>query len=435
MRSKAIAAIYLSASLLVLAGCGSRHRDLRFATGPQRTISYSVGKSLADVWNRKGDAHITMLSGDRYSMVGNIDELSAGRADIGLAQNDLDAPGLISDSASSASLRTVLPLYPEVFFILYKDTLHPKSLADLVRGRRVAIGARSSGTADFAKLLFTHFGIDSASYTTVYLDIEHRELSDSVDVCCFLIGLDNAAISNGLARGHAKLFSLDDAGLANNGSAADGFCLSYQGAHPYVIPRNTFGSLPDQPVLTVAVDAVLLARADVDRVEIYDLVTTMFDNHHALADNEPLLKNVSSDFDRKLLHYPLHDGARMYLNRDEPSFVEKYADLVGVFFSLAAGIAGAVSAVVQWSKRRRKDRINEYYMEVVAIDTSAAAMTTREQCDAAMATLEELKGRAFLHLAQDKLSPDESFHILITFIDNTAMVVERRSAELARAAT
>jgi hypothetical protein len=144
---------------------------------------------------------------------------------------------------------------------------------------------------------------------------------------------------------------------------------------------------------------------------------------------------MSDEFDKKLLHYPLHEGAEMYFNRDAPSFVEKYADLVGVFFSLAAGVAGAISALVQWNKRRRKEQINRYYMDVVAIDTSVSAMMTAAQCNEASERLEQLKGRAFRHLAEDKLAPDESFHILITFIDNTSRVVARRRTEIDAAVT
>jgi len=56
-------------------------------------------------------------------------------------------------------IRTVAPLYPEVCFIIYPDSLKPKDLRALIIGKRVGVGPMESGTAKFMISLFLHFGI------------------------------------------------------------------------------------------------------------------------------------------------------------------------------------------------------------------------------------------------------------------------------------
>jgi hypothetical protein len=219
---------------------------------------------------------------------------------------------------------------------------------------------------------------------------------------------------------------LDNYELAGRGSVVDGFCMSYQGARPFIIPKGTFGNAPAAPVLTVAIDAVLLARTDLDEDLVYQLVKSLLENQQTLARANPLLRETDEQFDKSSLSYPLHPGAMRYYDRNEPTFIERYVDLIGVGISLSIGLAGAISGFVRWNNRRRKNRIDRYYVEVLAIEGSIEGLTTIEECSRAIAALLDLRRAAFRQLIDEKLAADESFRIFIALVDDVEARIEQR---------
>lgn len=426
---------------LVLYGCFDRRIEYRIAAGSPGTSYYDVGKNIAEILIKQTPYHVRVLSnsvlleGDslKLSAINNCRIVSEGLAEFAISQNDL--PLLPTSTALGAqklsNLRSVIPLYSQIFFIVYKENLKPTSLKDLIVGHEIAMGPRQSGTAYLAKILFKEFGIDTSAYIQKYVSFEENMLSDSIDICCLLTGFNNPRIEKSMKQG-GRIFSLGDYSLAGKGSAADGFCLKYPLAKTYTIPRNIYVDLPEEPVLTVAIDAVLLTRKDMKDHVIYDFMHAILNNKQFLVIdlNNKLLSQLTEQFDPLSLRFPLHSGAKAYLERDKPSFFERYAELLGFIFSIFIAFVGGVTTLAKWNRHRKKNRIDTFYDQIIAIQDRINGCTTVNECIDSIDRLRKLRREAFTQLIKEKLSADDSFGIFMTFLNDTKTDLRNRIKEL-----
>jgi TRAP transporter TAXI family solute receptor len=406
----------------ILAGCGYSKKKYILATSGEGSTYLIVGSDIAELLNNQYGWNIRVLKGGQYNSIYNCKKLISGEVDFALAQNDISVDNIRENDSvfTDLGIRTVMPVYPEIVFIIYPDTIRePENLEDLLKGRRVGIGHPGSGSTHVLKALFTNFGIDTTEFTIVYSETDENELKNpDIDVSCFLTGPNNPRIEDMLMSQHGKLFSLDDYKLAENGSAVKGFCYNYPRAHPFVLPKNTYIKKPGKPVLTVAVEAVLLTREGVNKNDIYEMVQAIYGNVQNLANRNELLLMINEKFDPRRLNFPLHEGTINYLERNQPSFFERYAELIGVIFSIAIVLYGAGVSMQQQLKRKRKDRIDVYYNKVLEIEMSLEKGTLKD-LGQAVRELNELKRHAFHQLINEKLAANESFRIFIELANET----------------
>lgn len=437
-----IRTISLIILLVCLIGCGKKQKIYRLAAGSSGTSYHNVGKNIANVVSRQGKRNIEAilepidLDGDKLQLnaQNNCYLLSEGKVEFAISQNDVSLLPILGErSIDFSNLRSVIPLYTEILFIIYKKHLQPKdnSLRSLIRGRKVTMGPESSGTARLTKKLFQEFGIQPGEYQPQYVKFEDNVLSDTVDICCLVTGFSNERVQKSLQRG-GEIFSLGDPDLAGKGSAADGFCLKYPLAKPIIIPKNIYQNLPEQPVLTVAIDAVLITRVDMDDDVVYDIVEIILNRKQFLVmdlDNK-LLSQITEQFDPLKLRFPLHNGSRHYLERNKPTFYERYAELFGLIFSIIIAFIGGIATVTKWGKLRKKNRIDTYYKGVMDVQIQVDDFKTEQDCQKAIQQLKYLRQNAFEQLISEKLLADESFRIFITFMNNTKKEINQRLQEM-----
>ena len=118
----------------------------------------------------------------------------------------------------------------------------------------------------------------------------------------------------------------------------------------------------------------------------------------------------------------LHNGARRYLERDEPDFLERYAEtmnfLVYLVFLILTGLVG----LARWRSQRKKDRIDVFYQRTLVIRNKA----TPEICAQLLIDLGVLEEEAFQSLIDEKLAADESFSIFTDLVDRVRSDLSRR---------
>jgi TRAP transporter TAXI family solute receptor len=406
----------------VLSGCSYSKKNYTLATSGEGSTYLKVGRDLSELLNQEYGWNLRVLKGEEYNSMYNCRKLMSGEVDFALAQNDISIDDIKeTDSAfSDLGIRTVMPLYPELIFIIYPDTLpEPESLEALLKGKRVGMGQHDTGSSHVLFALFDNFGIDTTEFTIVYSETDANELANpDIDISCSLTGPNNPRIKHMLTEQHGKLFSLDNYELADNGSAVNGFCYNYPRAHSFILPKNTFREKPVKPVLTVAVEAVLLTREDISQNDIYEMVQAIYTNTQNLANKNTSLLLLNDKFDPKRLNFPLHPGIINYLERNQPSFFERYAELIGVIFSIVIVLYGAVVSMQEQMKRKRKDRIDVYYNKVLDVEMSLEKGTLKDP-GRAVKELNELKRHAFRQLINEKLAANESFRIFIELANET----------------
>lgn len=399
--------------LLCTLGC-QRKRVVRLATGGKTSIHRTIGGHLKQLFHQQLKAY-TDISLQTQGSSDNLRQLLQGKADFALVQNDALPT---TKSKKENLLRTVLPLYTQVLFVLYKPSIQAKSLAELVKGRRISVGPKLGGTAQLVKRILASYGIPRKSYTLHYHSYRQNTLDDDTDIVCTVTGYNNIRVNSLLRARRAKLWSFGDPNLIGKGSSIDGFCLHHPLARPFVIPKLTYRYEPQHPILTVGVDNVMVTRKDVSPYLIYDLVKAMLEQKEWLAQQNPLFHGINLDPRKQSLHFPLHKGTKMYLEKDKPPFLVRYAETIALLLSVGMLLFGGLSGLVRWRQRSRKEQIDLYYQEVLDLEHTLIKGEVIDY-EAITAQLFAIRNKAMAQLMAEKLEGDENFRILLVLFDQT----------------
>ena len=417
--------------LLFSSGCGKK-KEYKFATTSKGTSYYEVGNLITELINKSDNIHFNMLSGKELGSFVNCKKIYRNEVDFAIAQNDTKVTGFMEQNGSvvDSKIRTVIPLYPEILFVIYPDSVIANDIKELVTGRRIGVGPYNSGTHRFFEAYLKHCGVDTGTYQFVHTSWAENVVSDKVDISVNVGGYNASAVVKMLNSKKCKIFSLGDYRLYGKGSPVEGFCMNYTTARPFIIPMQTYTFGPKEPVLTLAVDAVLLCRKDIDAEDVYDIVDELMKNSKILVDKNPLLSSINSKFDQGTLNFPLHEGTLRYLERDEPSFIEKHIDIIAFLSTILMAGFGVFMAFIRKLKAAKKDRIDEYYEQVLNIEKNMNSINTLAEINSSLQQLHLIKQDAFKALIEEKLLANESFNIFLGLTDTIITRFEKKVNEI-----
>lgn len=336
-----------------------------------------------------------------------VEALIAGDADIALISNGMPFRRRIS---------TVMSMYPTVLHVGHRGGFNRDQDERLPTGTKVFAGA--SGSA--SRLMF------EAAREKLHLDdveIDYVEpLQGGIDPSrapdMFVVfepisrdGLDNIPAEY---RAEMQFVGFGAPGDIGRGGIIDATTLLNPYMKPFVIPQGTYGDLPRSPVLTLAVDMLLVSRADLDETVVYDLVNELLRLRPALAARRPgLFSNLSDTYAAPDSTFVLHPGLLDYLQRDEPTIYERYSGVAEVMVTLFVALVSAIFAGTRMYRFARKNRIDTFYKRAMDIRNLAAEDSSEESRQAARAKLTALQDEAFHLLIHERLAADESFRIFM----------------------
>ncbi len=409
--------VFCFLTLILLSSCDGQ-KDLSLATNRTETALAKIGEHLAEVLSANDKLAVSALAGPEYSGANNKALVEQGKVDLAISTSVLVVE-------KNSDIRTVLPLYPEIIVVMFDPSLgDPASLSQLLRNRRVGVGPANNLHSEFVIQMLADFGVPAKEYTPVFSPVDEMRISTgNMDVFITIAGANRVRIEEEIRSG-AKLFSLDDYRLAGLGSRVDGYLLRHPGLQSYIIPKNSIDQFPEEPVLTLAVPITLIAHKDMPAETVYEIVETILENASYLAHRDPMLGFLSYNFDTSRLTYPLHEGTQRYLMRDEPGFLERYAEVMALVVTLILLIFGAVSSVGRIVRQRKKDRIDNYYQAAEAI--SKQATNDSESLRQSLTMLADLKSRAVEQLRHETLQADESFLIFLALVHDTSSLFQQK---------
>jgi len=377
-------------------------KKLKIAHSVEGTSTEKVGQELANYLNSIG-WEIELVQDSELLGAKSLSALINKEIDLTFIQND------VAHTRESNDIKTILPLYPNISYIFYRDHLKPSNLSDLLINNSVLI---SKDDEKFYKSLFRYYGVnlDSVKFNLIELNESVDEFikyvnSGENEVLCVFAAIHTPHVKK-MIDNNWEIFSLGDIAFSNRGSSVEGFCMNYPRSEPFIVPRNFFGQKPELPIYTISLDELLVVHEDADETLIYDLVHDIYEGKHFLSQSDILFTHISEDFDHDALNFPLHNSTIDYLKRDEPSFFERYAEAFGVVFSILVVLYGAITSL----KKIRKERIDKYYKRVMVCDS--------------INELENLSQEAVQQLQNEKLSADESFTIFLNLIEKRRREIE-----------
>jgi len=409
---------FLLAFILSFTACKEKNTDYRLAAANKGTSNYQAGRLISNQLKDDMGIHLNLID----SCIGSIDNLTKimeNRADFAIIQNSLNYTSLkFSEEEINHNLRTLIPLYSQILFIIYPDSIQHQNIFKLFEDKRVGMGPKDGGTAWLVKKILKYFNIDTTNYTPVYTSYIKNKICQEIDISCSVTSFNNPRIIAMMKQPHLKLFSFGEiANISSNGSVADGISLKNTTLTPFVIPKYTYSHKPDHPILTISTKGVLVCRAELDENLIYDITKSIIENKTLIVNQDPIFKDIQEDIHTNDLRFPLHPGVRMYLDRSKPGFLVKYAEVIALIISILAVLYGALSSLGKWQKQRKKDRIDVYYQEVIDLEEHINKASEKAELEKLEKELFKIRNKAFNMLIKEQLSADESFNIFLHILE------------------
>ena len=259
-------------ALTAVACSGSKGGKLTFTTGGEQGTYYGFGTVLAGKVSDKTKTTVTAITSGGSKA--NIEAMSKNDAQLGFVQSDVAAyayQGTRLFEKADTSFSAVAALYMEQVQIV---TLNPdiKSVADL-KGKSVSIGAAGSGVYFNAVDVLGAYGIDAdkdinPTYQSFGDSVESLQ-DGKIDAAFVVAGAPTTAVTSLSATKQVYLVSLDDEHI--NKLIAESPYYSKN-----VIKKDVYNTPED--VTTVAVMAVVIARNDASEDDVYNFISTIFDN-------------------------------------------------------------------------------------------------------------------------------------------------------------
>jgi len=398
--------------------------DIVIATGPESGTYHALGVAAARVFEAEGvveSAEVLTTAGSVANMA--LIEGADGGADLAFVQGDTPANG---------DVRLVASLYDEVLHILLAKNAAPeiRTIFDL-RGRRVALGEADSGTRQLAEHILEHFRIEVGEDLALGPRASAEALmSGTADAAFILTAIPSRLVAELAQMDAVRFLSLGDA--QEVGNEADALALVIPSLEATTIPRSTYVDLPKDPVRTVSVQALLVASKKLDPELVRHLTSAIFEHRRGAGglEGEELVvaSRIRESYHPAAAVIPYHRGAVAYYERSQPPFFVQYAEAISLGLTLLVGLYSGYIALREWMRRRMKNRIDAYLLEVEDLTDDLRNLSLEELIER-RDTLDLVRQRAFSDLVSERLLADESFTIFQDHLRAELASIEARILE------
>lgn len=387
--------ILIVTCLAALTSCVRSPHELTLVT-PLNPIDRGIVEDFSQLFDDHAAVSIQMTR-EPLSEEAALDAIISGHADLALISNSLKF---------RQDIATVMPLYPTVLHIGRRRGYDAGEGLDIFRGATVFAGPEGSASRMVFERIVERTGLAEHEYRYV------EDTDDEVDVIIIFAPISPERVAQ---FPNLVLASIGSPKEIGSGGLIDAAVLLNPTFRPFVIPVSTYGDATPEPIVTVAVDKILVTRIDLDATVVYELINEIMRLRPALAAKRPgLFQQLSEDFDTSRSTFIVHAGTQDYLQRSAPSVYERYSGVAEVIVTLIIALVSALLAGVRIIRMRRKNRIDRFYSKTIELRRSVTDATDPEERQRVIGEVRDLQTTAFDLLVDEKLAADESFRIFIT---------------------
>lgn len=262
-----------------------------------------------------------------------LEMVSQGKLDFAFIQGGLDLP--------YPNVVHVATVAPELLHFLVRSDV--KDIADL-RGKRINLGTKQGGTRVIAKQVLDFSGLQEG-IDYVESNLNNEELlslhSDRLPDAVVMASFAPADMADYLVKErnyHLLEIPFPSSLALRLGWVADSKILAYM--------YSVEPAVPNRDIKTVGVNLHLVANKHVDARAVFKMLETLYS-----PDLEVRLK-IKID-EKNILasaSYPLAEGTKLYLNRNNPLFSNETLDKIKALFGLILSIGSTLLVIVKWFK-------------------------------------------------------------------------------------
>ena len=400
---------------------------LVIATGPETGTYHALGLALARVL----EAEKIVASTEVRTTGGSVANMDL----IGGAGEGSDLAFVQGDTPANSRVQLLTPLYDEVLHILVRKEIAAE-IDDItgLNGLRLSLGNSGSGTRQLSERVLDHFGVrPGVDLEMTPAEAAEALLDGSIDGLFVLNAIPSRMIDELTAVDAVRFVSFGNA--QEQGNEADGISMVFPSIRATTIPRATYHLLPQAPVSTIAVSALLVADRDLDPLLVRKITEAVFENRSGSGGLEGqelvVARRIREDFRPSSFAIPYHDGAVSYYRREDPAFFVEYAEAISLGLTLLVGLYSGYIALREWMRRRMKNRTDAYLIEIEQESSNLHELSLDELLRHRDA-LDGIRHRAFSDLVNERLYADESFTIFQNHLRDEFAAIEARIAEKER---
>lgn len=301
----------------LIAGCGggdakkeqakpATQKFINIATGGTAGTYFPLGGAMAELINKNVPGANASAQSTGAS-VANVNMLKDGKVDLALIQNDIafyaaNGTEMFKDKKVE-NFKGIATLYPETIQIVALEKNGIKSIADL-KGKRVAVGARGSGTEANARQILEQYGITYNDIKVQYLSFGEAAsgLKDgNVDVAFVTAGHPTAAIQDIAVQNKIVLVPIESA-------KADSLIKKYPFYTKVQIPANTYQGQA-AAADAVAVQAMLVVADKMDADTVYAVTKAIYGNLDRIKAAHAVGAKITKATAQNGMSIKLHAGA------------------------------------------------------------------------------------------------------------------------------
>ena len=357
-----------------------------------------VALSLKKIIEKKNDLVIEIQSSSGSKE--NLTRVSNGIADLCLVQNDIEG---------DEKIRSIATLYEEVLHVIVKEDT--TSISEL-SGCSISIGPKGGGTENLALATLEQLGIKRKDISCRKESLQSGLLAlknGKTKAVCAVTGIGNLSIKQFLEEGGHKLLFLGK-------DISENTKYVYPYIHPAVIPSGAYPispgkGLPENKIPTIGTRVVLACQNNLSNDDIFWLTHFIAENKASLVRSHPLLAQMGSPQDLNQIQFPIHEGAELHYDRNEPSFFQEWSETIGLILSILAITWGATTTIRQIILMRLKDSLDKYFEKVDAITSELIDSVDEKRAKEIAKELHDIRRETTKKLIAEELATDDSFVI------------------------
>ena len=412
---RALSAVALFVLAAFAAGMALREstvsQRLTIAAGPDEGEAYALATAIGQVAER----HYPRLVVEVVETSGageNMRLLEEGRVELATVQ---------ADTRMGPRARMIAVLYPDVFQLIVREDSGIRAVADLV-GKRIALPPQAGGQYEIFWFLAEHYELDPADFRAVPMSAASAgwALADgAVDATFRVRAAGNPAILELIEEVPTRLVPIAQAAAMQ---------LKRPALQPGTIPTGSYRGyppLPESDLSTVAVQRLLIARADLDDAVVDKVTRVLFERRRELMNLTSLAGFIAPPSMGGGTFIPVHTGAQRFYDRDRPSFFQENAEPLALVLTLAVLM---VSGLFQLGSRRKKRRIDLYNKEVLQLGARLDRSDDLEDVRRCRARLFELAAGVVDDAEVGLISPDGFNFFWFTWNMVNGMLEQRETA-------
>lgn len=263
-------------------------------------------------------------------------------------------------------VRLISDLYPSVLHILYPKAWGQPDLRTLLTRGSIWAGGEGSVGRELLQGLQADYMLPDGALTLL-----PDPISKAPEVWMIFGGILSRDALRRLPEHRLFDFNAGNTTAADPGAGiaegiAEGMALRYPQLHTMKLPRQLYPGMDSPRITTLAVSNQLVVREDLPVDTAFRLATLVDQARQAVAAAYPLAALDVQTAGRVVPHaLPPHPGAIRFADRNEPSFLERYAEVFAFLLTALVALASAGVAIQRYRQQRRKDRLDRFFQRLL----------------------------------------------------------------------